>query len=158
MSGATMIFPELGQPYTADESLLASFRAMADETVIGPGKVLFRQGDPAKGIYVVEDGKISLTMTESGRRIKYRTVSRGYILGLPATICDQPYSLTAEVVEPAHVRFVEQSKVVEFLRTRSDLCLHVVEILGHELTDMRKAKAQASAPAKPLARPLAKKQ
>lgn len=153
-----MIFPELGQPYTADESLLASFRVMAEETAMGSGKVLFRQGDPAKGIYVVEGGKISLTMTESGRRIKYRTVGRGYILGLPATICDQPYSLTAEVAEAAQVRFIEQCKVVEFLRTRSDLCLHVVEILGHELTDMRKAKAQASAPAKPLARPLAKKQ
>jgi CRP-like cAMP-binding protein len=87
-------------------------------------------------------------MTESGRHIKYRSVSKGYILGLPATICDQPYSLTAEASEVSLVRFIEQPRVVEFLRGRSDLCLHVVEILGHELTDMRKAKAKATTPAK----------
>ena len=148
MSGVAVIFPELGQPYTADESLLASFRAMAAETAVSAGTVLFRQGDPVRGIYVVESGKISLTMTESGRRIKYRSVSKGYILGLPATICDQPYSLTAEASEASLVRFVEQNRIVEFLRGRSDLCLRVVEILGHELTDMRKAKAQAAVPAK----------
>jgi CRP-like cAMP-binding protein len=149
MSGIAVTFQELGQPYTADESLLQSFRAMASETAVSAGTVLFRQGDPVRGIYVVESGKISLTMTESGRRIKYRSVGNGYILGLPATICDQPYSLTAEVSEASHVRFLEQHRVVEFLRGRSDLCLRVVEILGHELTDMRKAKAQASVPAKP---------
>jgi CRP-like cAMP-binding protein len=153
MSGTAVIFPELGQPYTADESLLSSFRAMTSETTVPAGSVLFRQGDPVRGIYVVESGRISLTMTESGRRLKYRSVSKGYILGLPATICDQPYSLTAEASEASVVRFIEQSKVVEFRRGRSDLCLHVVEILGHELTDMRKAKAQAAAPAKPACSP-----
>lgn len=153
MSGVAVTFPELGQPYTADESLLASFRAMAAESTVPVGSVLFRQGDPVRGIYVVEGGRISLTMTESGRRIKYRSVSTGYILGLPATICDQPYSLTAEASEASLVRFIEQSKVVEFLRGRSDLCLHVVEILGHELTDMRKAKAKAVVPAKPVSSP-----
>jgi CRP-like cAMP-binding protein len=139
-------FPELGQPYTADAELLASLRQMADAVPAAKGAVLFRQGDPARGIYVVESGKIALTMTEADRHIKYRTVTTGYILGLPATICDQPYSLTAEVSEAATLRFIEQKVVVEFLRGRSDLCLHVVEILGHELTDMRKAKAQAAVP------------
>ena len=148
MSGVAVTFPELGQPYTADESLLTSFRAMAAETAVPAGSALFRQGDPVRGIYVVESGRISLTMTESGQRIKYRSVSKGYILGLPATICNQPYSLTAEALEVSVVRFIEQVRVVEFLRGRSDLCLHVVEILGHELTDMRKAKAKAAAPAK----------
>jgi CRP/FNR family transcriptional regulator, cyclic AMP receptor protein len=148
MSGVAVTFPELGQPYTADESLLASLRAIAAEIAVPEGSVLFRQGDPVRGIYVVESGRISLTMTESGRRIKYRSVSKGYILGLPATICDQPYSLTAEASEASVVRFIEQIRVVEFLRGRSDLCLRVVEILGHELTDMRKAKAKAAAPAK----------
>jgi CRP-like cAMP-binding protein len=153
MSGVAVTFQELGQPYTADESLLASFRAIAVEIAVPEGSVLFRQGDPVRGIYVVESGRISLTMTESGRHIKYRSVSKGYILGLPATICDQPYSLTAEASEVSLVRFIEQPRVVEFLRGRSDLCLHVVEILGHELTDMRKAKAQAAAPAKPACSP-----
>lgn len=146
---STPQFQELGQPYTADESLLSSLRPFAGAEPAAKGAVLFRQGDPARGIYVVESGKISLTMTEDDRRIRYRTVGAGYILGLPATICDQPYSLTAEVVEDVTLRFVDQATVVDFLRGRSDLCLRVVEILGHELTDMRKAKALASAPKLP---------
>ena len=66
----------------------------------------------------------------------------GCVLGLPATIGSQPYSLTATAVDPVEAGFIAHEDFISMLRRQPDLCLAVTETLATELYDARR---QASA-------------
>jgi CRP-like cAMP-binding protein len=108
------------------------------------GTFLFRSGDQARGVFLLLEGKVKLTMDENG--VSYRrTVGPGSVLGLPATMCLKPYSLTAQIQEPLQYVFVECATVKEFLRAHPDLCFQVVEILAREVREMRHATGEVAA-------------
>jgi CRP-like cAMP-binding protein len=62
-------------------------------------------------------------------------------------MCQKPYSLTAEIVEPLTYVFVACDTVKEFLRTQPELCFQVVEILAREVREMRHATGEAASTA-----------
>src|SRR5512146_3285793 len=111
------------------------------------GVILFRQGQKAKGVYLLRAGKAVLTVrsTEDGPVVP-RTVGPGSVLGLPANICGKPYSLTAQLLEDCELGFVDRSKVVKMLRKDGALCLHAVEVVGRELAALRNELAHLPKP------------
>lgn len=104
------------------------------------GAVLFRQGDPVKGVFVINRGRILLSMSRGAKRMKYRTVGPGYVIGLPATLTGQPYSLTAEVQQKVEMGFVARDKAFEFLEQDPELCIRLIDFLGRELAWLREHK------------------
>ena len=107
--------------------------------------VLFRRGEEAKGIFVIHEGKIRLTLDEKARFYPPRIVGRGSIVGLPATLSGSPYSLTAEVVEDAELGFITRKDLIKFLRTRPAVCFELMQSLSEEISDMRATFKNASA-------------
>jgi len=81
---------------------------------------------------------VRLTLNCADGQLTYRTVGLGHILGLPATLSDQPYSLTAETVEDSEFAVVDRKRLITLLRRRNDLFLQVVDILADEVRRMRK--------------------
>lgn len=111
------------------------------------GTVLFRQGQKAKGVYLLRTGSAVLTVQASGEGMAVpRTVGPGSVLGLPANICGKPYSLSAHLLEDCVLGFVERSKVVKLLRKDGRLCLHAVEVVGGELAALRNELARLPKP------------
>jgi CRP-like cAMP-binding protein len=131
------------QTFGATSALSEALQALGVSETGHAGTHLFRSGDQARGVFLVEEGSVTLTLDDRG--ITYRrTVGPGSVLGLPATMCMKPYSLTAEINEPSRYVFVECETVKEFLRTRPDLCFQVVEILAREVREMRHATGEAA--------------
>ena len=95
-----------------------------------------------RGVFLVRKWKVLLSMDSPNGKIPYRKAGPGYILGLPGTLGNLPYSLTAESLEDSEVAFVKRKDVVDLLRRRTDLCYQVVEILSWEVRDLRRAWAQ----------------
>ena len=125
-----------------DQALWAELEGIATGTAIEKGKALFRQGDAGRGVFLVRKGKLMLTMHPRGhKKLLYRTIGPGQILGLPATLSDGPYSVTAECLADCELAFIEAEEVVDLLRKRSDLCLHAVEIMAHEVRQLRTKQA-----------------
>lgn len=113
------------------------FSSLAPASPRAKGTVLFRQGEPPCGIFLLLDGRARLFLTDDrGRAITFRRVGPGYALGLPGSILGQRYLFSAELLEDSKVVFVPRDQVLEFLHTRSDLCLDVVKLLGLELSEM----------------------
>ncbi len=110
------------------------------------GTVLFRQGQKAKGVFLLRAGKALLSVRSKTGAAVPKTVGSGSVLGLPANICGKPYSLTAETVEDCDLAYVERDKVVKLLRKDGQLCLHAVEILGRELAVLRNELANSPKP------------
>jgi CRP-like cAMP-binding protein len=58
--------------------------------------MLFRQRDLPIGLYIVRSGEAMLLLTdENGNEVADIKVGAGSILGLPAVIANEPYSLSA---------------------------------------------------------------
>jgi CRP-like cAMP-binding protein len=103
------------------------------------GTFLFRRGDNVSGVFLVSQGTIRLGLERDPRGFPSRRIGPGSVVGLPATLSNSPYSLTAEVLEDAQLVFVPAERLLTLLRERPQLCFDVMSILTEELTQTRTA-------------------
>lgn len=128
------------EAFSGHPDLRAGFQTLAPATFRPRGTILFHQGEPSTGVYLLMQGRANLSLrADNGRSITYRNVGPGYVLGLPGTILNQTYLFTAELMDDSEVAFIPSAAVVEFLRQRGDLCFEVVQMLGGELMELPKA-------------------
>jgi CRP/FNR family transcriptional regulator, cyclic AMP receptor protein len=97
------------------------------------GAVLFAEGQTARGIYIVQRGRLKLSVCASdGRTLILRIVEAGEALGVASTIGNREYEATAEAQEPCDVSFVRQSDVLRAMRTHGEFALWVTQHLSHD--------------------------
>lgn len=103
------------------------------------GSILLCEGESG-GVFLLCRGKARLTMySRTGEKLAFRTVGPGYLLGLPASMRNQPYNYTAELLEDSRVAFIRKQDIPTLLRRRSDLCLRLVRTLSQELRRLQRA-------------------
>ncbi len=123
--------------FKSPPELRDALAALGSEIACGEGTVLFREGDAAKGVYIVLEGRTSLTMTnENGQTALSRISGPGGILGLPGTFLRGIYHLTATTMEESRFIFVEREGVLEYFRSHTDMCMLALSILGAEVSQM----------------------
>jgi CRP/FNR family transcriptional regulator, cyclic AMP receptor protein len=98
------------------------------------GTVLFEEGRPVRGIYVLCDGRAKLSVcSEKGKRLIMRIAGPGEVLGLSACLSGTPYEVTAETLDNARVTFVRRKELLKFLREHREACMQVVHLLSEDL-------------------------
>ncbi len=96
------------------------------------GSILFLEGQPARGIFVLCTGRAKLSTSSSdGKTIILRIAEPGEVLGLSATVSGKPYEVTVETLEPAQANFVARQDFLNFLRDHGDAALRVAEELSN---------------------------
>jgi len=100
-------------------------------------EVLFLRGDPVQGAYLVVEGEVWMGLDEKQTRYPGRLLGPGCVLGLPATLSGEPYSLAARVQEKTRLAFVPRGAVLRLLSTDSSLSLEVLRVLSEEISEMR---------------------
>jgi len=107
------------------------------------GTVLFHRGDPARGLYLICSGRVSVALDANNLAYPARILGPGSVVGLPATVAGSPYSLTAEVVDKAELVFVPRAAVLNCLSTNQALCFEVMQLLSGEISGTRAALKRA---------------
>jgi CRP-like cAMP-binding protein len=115
------------------------------------GTILFRRGEAGKGVFLVLKGKVDLQLDGKVSVYQTRTLGRGSILGLPATLSGGTYSLGAKVSEDAELGFVSREAFLELLARDSNLCFEAMHILGNEIAAIRSALVSTKAKNRPRA-------
>ena len=96
--------------------------------------ILFSEGKPARGIFLLCDGRAKLSIcAQNGRRLTLRIAGPGEVLGLGAVLSNTPYEITAELLDASQVVFVRRKELMKFLREHPDVCLQVVRMLSQDL-------------------------
>jgi len=96
--------------------------------------VLFKEGKPVRGIYLLCDGRAKLTIcSEFGRRLTLRVAGPGEVLGLGAALSNTPYEITAELLDASQIVFIRRKELVKFLREHPEVCMQVVRMLSQDL-------------------------
>jgi CRP/FNR family transcriptional regulator, cyclic AMP receptor protein len=96
--------------------------------------ILFDEGFPADGIYVLCTGKVRLSMcSPGGQKLTIRIASPGEVLGLSACLTGGLHQVTAEVLEDTQVAVVAREDFLPFLHEHTDACAQVLYFLSDDL-------------------------
>ncbi len=83
------------------------------------GEVIFREGDAPGAAYLIESGKIEVSIMQNQQRLVLSYLSAGDLLGEMAVMDDAPRSAEARAVELSRLTVIEREQIHERL-TESD--------------------------------------
>jgi CRP-like cAMP-binding protein len=127
----------------APTDLRATLAGFGVTTAKRRGEHLFEQGEVATGIYLIRSGKVALLVEQSSKRAYAQIVGAGALIGLPAVIASNPFSVTAEVLDDCDLVFIPRELVVKTRSHSTELCIQALDVLGRELQKMRRVLGAA---------------
>ena len=130
-----------GAPATANlHSLLREIHASNISylnSVHGRGKVLFTEGEAARGVHILRTGRAKISISSSeGRIVIPRVAQPGDVLGLNSVLRSSSYDATVETLEPCRTDFIPRSQLLELIEKSHEGARAILKILSHELTEL----------------------
>jgi len=100
---------------------------MATSREFQKGEVLFHEGEPAAGIYIVASGLVRIyKLAPSGKEHVLHLASPGMTFAEAAVLGDFPLPAFAEAVEPTTCAILPAAPFVQALREDHRLCLQIL--------------------------------
>jgi CRP/FNR family transcriptional regulator len=122
------------------ESLLNELRASNGSnlnSVHGRGVVLFAEGEPVRGVYILRSGSASVSISSSdGRVVMLRVAHAGDILGLNSVLRNGSYETTVKALEPCRTDFIPRAQLIELMEQSEAGARAILKILSRELTEL----------------------
>jgi CRP/FNR family transcriptional regulator len=98
-----------------------------------PGSVLFSEGQPPRGLFMICRGSVKLTVgSGEGKTLIVHVARDGEPLALSSVISGHEYRVTAETLEPSQVRFFKREDFLRFLAESHEACRRVCAHLSEE--------------------------
>ena len=105
-----------------------------------PGDVIYNQGDMSDGLYAVHSGMIGLRRYESdGSSLLLHLVRNGTVFGYRSYLSKTEHSVTAEVLMPGEICFIQSRTVQVLLKQNPNVGLGFLE---HSLANMKDMEAK----------------
>lgn len=113
---------------------LQALNSIRRSAVYPKGALLFVEGQPCRGLFVLCSGKAKLTTSSArGRSVIVRIAGAGEVLGLSAAISNRPYEVSAEILEPGEANYLAREDFVNFLQSYGEVSIRVAQHLSLEL-------------------------
>ena len=105
------------------EGALLAFDTIAFTNVYPEGAVLFSEGQPPRGVFVLCRGAVKLSISSGdGKTLITRIAQHGECLGLSSVLTGNAYKASAETLEPSQVNFIKREDFLRFLHEHTDAC------------------------------------
>ncbi len=98
---------------------------------------LFRMGEAPKGVFLILKGRVALSAGDQARQIT-RVAAEHSLLGLPSTVGNRRYSLTARTMTDAEVCLVPAAEFRKAMASNPALGMAIVTILSNEVSALRR--------------------
>lgn len=131
-------------PFHADTSLLSAVAELASPVPCLADTVVFRQGEECAGLFVLKRGHATLEMEcgDAGLCTVFEA-DDGSLLGLPALISGERYSLTATIAGGSEIGFVQRNSFLGLMNACPRLSLKALQVMAAETRAARKALVEA---------------
>jgi len=100
------------------------------------GTVLFQEGQPCAGMYIIRKGRVRLYRNAGGEELTIDRLQDGDFFGEMACLLGQPRSVNAAVEEDSQILLVPTDVLDDLFRHKAGLGL---KILGNLASRLRKA-------------------
>jgi CRP/FNR family transcriptional regulator, cyclic AMP receptor protein len=140
-------------PARLNKHYVAKLKASDAGTSFPKGAFLFQEGAKPRGVHVVLEGRVKLSINSSqGKTLLLGFFGPGTILGLAAAILGSAHAATAEVLKPTRVVFVSRMELVREMQGDATVARQVAELVSEAcyflLGKMRAVDLSQSAPQK----------
>lgn len=116
------------------ESELQALSQRAVERRFGSGEMLFWEGEPCAGIFLIVQGSVKIFKTSAGGREMMLALEPA-----PTTVAELPlfdggpYPASVRAVEPVVALFLNKTDFQQVCRQYPDVALKVLAVVGHRL-------------------------
>lgn len=118
------------------ESGLKAFEELKITNGYPAGSLLFVEGQPGDGVYVLCQGRVKLyTCSREGKVVILHIAEPGELLGVSAVISGEAYEVSAEVLEPTQTNYVRRSDFLRLIEKHTDIAMRTVQHLSHQYQD-----------------------
>ena len=101
------------------------------------GFVVFSEGQPAKGVYVLATGRAKVSISSSeAKTVILRIAQPGDLLGVNAVLQGRRYETTVETLERCQVDFISRSQFLKILENSKTARLWVTRALSSESSEL----------------------
>ena len=103
----------------------------------GRGKILFAEGEPARGVYILRTGRATVSISSSeGKIVIPRLAQTGDVLGLNSVLRNSSYDATVKTLEPSRTDFIPRADLLELIERSHEGARAILNLLSHELTKL----------------------
>lgn len=132
---------ELAMGRPADfRSLLQAIHSsnISNLTIVHPrGKVLFAEGEPARGIFILRTGMATESISSSeGRMVILRIAESGNVLGLNSVLRNACYNTTIKTIEPCRTDFIPRTALIDLLEKNQPAARAIAQLLSREIAEL----------------------
>ena len=129
-----------GVPPTADVHLLLHAIHVSNIDNLNSfhvrGKVLFAEGEPARGVYILRTGRATISISSrEGRILIPRIAEAGDVLGLNSVLRSTSYDSTVKTLEPCRTNFISRAELIDLIEKSHAGARAVLKILSRELNE-----------------------
>lgn len=129
--------------FVADSQLIQALEKQATCITFDADRQLFRQGDAPLGLYILCQGKVTLSMTSpTGGEVMSLQAAPGSLLGLPGLIGNEPYTLAAVAHKDSRLCFIGREEFTNLMKNNPLLSLKMLQVLAAEVRSARHALAE----------------
>ena len=101
------------------------------------GIVLFAEGEPAQGIYVLKRGCAAVSVSSSeGRVVILRLAHPGEMLGLSCVLRNSYYDTTVKTLSPCCIDFMSRAQLMDFIERNQAGANALLMLLSRELSEL----------------------
>ena len=109
------------------------------------GRIIFEEGEPVFGVYLLSRGKVKLAKRAAGGRKQIlKLVGPGEILGEEFLFHDPTYSAYAQALEQTRAYFVPMEEFHGFLKAHPQVVIRLIEHLSQEIKGFQNKVLEAS--------------
>lgn len=100
------------------------------------GEVICNEGDPADGVYVIDQGRVEIAVERGGVRTRVAVVDRHEVVGEIAVILNQPRTATIQAMGPVRVVKIDADIFLRTVTANPEAALGVLRTLCERLSSM----------------------
>jgi CRP/FNR family transcriptional regulator len=126
--------------FVAEKELIEALERRSSTVVCPEQRCLFTQGGDPAGLYILRKGSARLTMqSPTGGSLLSIPLHPGSLLGLPALVGNEPYTLTATAEKDAELGFVTKEDFNSLMLSDPPMAMRVLRVLAAEVRTARHA-------------------
>lgn len=146
MARVKTVHTKTSRAFAAPPEICAMLQSLGEVQTVPRLTTLFCKGDAPRGVFVVVKGRVALSAGDDTRQIT-RIAAEHSLLGLPSTVGNRHYSLTARTVTDTQVCVVPAAEFRKSMASNPALGLAIVNILSNEVSALRRIQIRAAQPA-----------
>jgi CRP/FNR family transcriptional regulator, cyclic AMP receptor protein len=121
-------------------SLLQAIHAsnISNLSLVHPrGKVLFVEGESARGVFILRTGRATISISSSeGRVVILRIAQAGDVLGLNSVLRHASYNTTVKTVEPCRTEFIPRRELIDLMERSQPTARAIAQLLSREVAEL----------------------